>query len=220
MVFRSRVRALLPFLAVLAMALPAGATDSLSYHELRSLYPQVDQAVASLPSSSLHGALNHLSAILHSEPVDSLPAGSSELVPAHAERNLVRAIEKLRERLGDDLMNADHLDQLVIVQVLAAQVFEPIDALYSDSAWEFCPEPSAGCSAPPVLSALDRLAQDLVPVINDLIIGYNEVAAGDPLLPVGPSFRPDEDYNSQTFSEAIDEIADVWGIVHGEPIID
>lgn len=220
MVLRAALRALFPFLAAATLALPAAAADSLPYHRLRALYPQVDQAVSALPSSSVHGSLNRISALLHSQPLGSLEDGSSALVPAHSERNLVRAIDQLRARLAAGLPDTDELDQLVILQVLSNQVFEPIDALYSDATWEFCPDPAAGCDAPPVLSALDRLAQDLVPVINDLIIGYNEVAAGDPLLPVGPPFRPDEDYNSQTFSGAIDEIADVWGIVHGEPIID
>ena len=66
----------------------------------------------------------------------------------------------------------------------------------------------------------DRLAQDLIPVIQGLIVAYNDEAAGDPLLPAAPGIRLDEGYNSQSFEGAVDEIADAWGLVHGEPIID
>ncbi len=217
---RSRLRVLFPFLAVALVAVSAHALDSPTYGELRSTYGQIDQAVGAMPSSSLHGSYNRISTLLHSSPVGDLPDGSSEFVPANVERNLVRAIEQLRERMTPAIDALDPPDRLSLLQTTSLAVFEPVQALYSDSTWEFCPEPAAGCDAPAVLSALDRLAQDLIPVIQGLIAAYNDEAAGDPLLPAGPGIRLDEGYNSQSFENAVDEIADAWGLVHGEPIID
>jgi hypothetical protein len=218
--FRSRFGAFLLSVAVLVTAAPASASEYMPYHRLRQLFPQVDRAVASLPSSDLHGSFNRISAILSSKDFADLQDGSSAQVPANVERRLVAAIDQLRARLGDDLDALAPEDRLALLQTIAVVVFEPVDALHADSTWEFCPDPTTGCNAPAPLSALDRLAQDLVPVISGLVLDYEAMAAGDPSLPAGPGLRPDEDYNSQTYSKSVDELTDVWSLVHGEPSID
>jgi hypothetical protein len=208
-----------PFLVVVTTAISASALEGPGYGDLRAESPQIARAVGSMPANNLHGSFNRISALLQSSPVRHLDAGSSEFVPVNVERNLVLAIETLGTRMLPDALDIDAEDRLALLQTLKVAVFRPLQELYSDASWEFCPAGAADCDSPEVLIALDRLAQDLLPVYWSLISYYEEAASEDSSLPA-VVLHPDDEHNSQAFGSIVDELSGFLGLVHGEPIID
>ena len=92
-----------------------------TYSALRQQFPQINTAVAAMPSSDLNGTFNRLSAILHRAQVDS--AANFTQLPSNYEKNMEATLEDLRA----DLANVGSLsddDALTIIQVVRLLAFK------------------------------------------------------------------------------------------------
>lgn len=89
---------------LLGAAPAAAAAEYVPYSDLRRDNPVIDETIALLSSSDLHGTLNRISALFTRGQVSDLPDGTldSEL-PENVRRNLQNALEDL----GADLLAAD-----------------------------------------------------------------------------------------------------------------
>lgn len=204
-------------LAALLGALATVPTaSSASFPELRRDHESIDAALASAPNASLHGALNHASALLERAPVADLGTGDFELLSASFERTMTRALGSIHEGTADALPHLTLDEQAVLVQVLDAVLFERLVELYTGAAVVPCSGEDCDTTSQ-LLHRLDDLAASLEPVLRDLLQAYND--ARDPSAP--PAVLPGPgDVNESTFGAWVDDVRDTYLAIGGIESID
>lgn len=184
------------------VALPAFASP---YADLRHAHPAIDDAVAAMPDSGLHGTLDRISATL--QHVSSLPpGGAGELTPSE-QRRLLDALRSLQRQLRSGLPSLGVADRLVIAQavdvVAMRRVVELHDGIAPPSP---CPPDSqwgAECHGPVQLE-MDRIAALLEASVRD---GFAQWSLDHPTdRPVDVPPAPAAGISSTNFGEWLDSV--------------
>lgn len=197
---------------LLACATTAVAAD---YGELRRDHASVDAAVAALPDSGLHGALNALSAT-----VNRAQLRPGQPLAAATERRLAAALDRVTERYLDGALQTSPVDQYALLQVLDLVAFDGVLALYDSSTWTPCHPAGSPCGNPAPIEALDRLAQAMSPSFGVIADAYDVTTGGDPLYPPSPGLVPDDMLDATIVPMLVDELRGTFGLIHGVENID
>lgn len=144
----SRTRRLVVAALALAMAAPLAAAPYSPYPDLRRENPAIDDAIATLDASDLHGTLGRLSALMRRRPIRDVPEdGDYAALPESWSRGLAAALDDLHTDLADadeqwaedELAGVDRsAERGTLLQVVNLVVAERVRELHADYPFLSC----------------------------------------------------------------------------------